>query len=751
MTEPQKSRTIVILADTYTDYQRLFIDPLTRHFNALGYGVLVVTGRELRLGDDNFQPTYASDNCIYAIVKRFNAAGIIVMSGCVGHNLTPAEIETFLNEYRHFPLVSLGVSVSNCDSVAISNTAGMRALMEDLLANPRNRRYIFIRGFEKDFDSRAREAVFRECLAEHGLPVCDSQFLVGNYIELDAFNALDEYLEHSKDIDVVVAANDHMAAAAINALRKHGLRTPEDVVVAGYDDSLIARDCTPPITTVSQPIGKVVDSAAAVLLAQIEGNRNVGEHECVLFDGQLVVRESSQPRRLTGIASTAAFDGFDLIERIRQIVTERFQDCPSISTRHGEYSEADVFSLLEAVVSTDAGYPKLESLLLDIQYGGKLPAIQRIFWTQLERKLAGLIQTCVNQPGLQAEINRLLCVISVLRQFNSALEAQHVFFLEHSNHLQSRLRVLLARCRTVDEIADTMEAYYRQCGVTRAFLVQYQTVGKEVERTAVLKQAYGSNAGEIVDRTTSFHATDVLPQHYAGELDSGLLVLGPLSNGDNQYGYLLIETDDENLNIEYLTYALSLALENIHYLNVIEKTNQSLEVMAKVDTLTGLLRREAFEQRVLEVISGARNDDTTVGILFIDLDGFKMVNDTKGHHAGDLLLAEIGKRIISVLRNNDNVARLGGDEFAVLLTDITSGDQANAVAERLLSSLCEPILCGADTASVSASIGVAMFPEDGNSVTELLKSADKAMYTAKNSGKNCVVRFYPELAMQRRA
>ena len=156
---------------------------------------------------------------------------------------------------------------------------------------------------------------------------------------------------------------------------------------------------------------------------------------------------------------------------------------------------------------------------------------------------------------------------------------------------------------------------------------------------------------------------------------------------------------------------------------------------ADFDSMTGLLNREGFD-RALEPLLEVASEDALVAVLFVDLDRFKVVNDTHGHDVGDELLIEVGKILEQHVRQNDLVGRVGGDEFVLALTGLREDRSASTVAEKLLGLLNAPIEVGGRTLSIGASIGIAIYPTNGDTGDDLLKSADEAMYRIKNSGKN---------------
>ena len=169
---------------------------------------------------------------------------------------------------------------------------------------------------------------------------------------------------------------------------------------------------------------------------------------------------------------------------------------------------------------------------------------------------------------------------------------------------------------------------------------------------------------------------------------------------------------------------------------LIESERRSHEQLALSDHLTGLPNRIYLERRMEEAIARAQRHRQVLAVLFIDIDGFKPVNDTYGHRAGDNVLCVLARGLEEALRANDTVARVGGDEFVVLLEDVANRDKATKVAEKIGEALAQPVVVatrggGSATVQVSASIGVALFPADGDSARALIQQADQAMYEEK--------------------
>lgn len=172
-------------------------------------------------------------------------------------------------------------------------------------------------------------------------------------------------------------------------------------------------------------------------------------------------------------------------------------------------------------------------------------------------------------------------------------------------------------------------------------------------------------------------------------------------------------------------------------LTVQKDMEEQLEKMAFHDGLTGLPNRALFYIHLRKAVARVKQTNGKIAVLFIDLDGFKLVNDTFGHSNGDLLLIEVGKRIRQHIRETDLLSRWGGDEFTVILDNIREKSDVEKIVNDLLFNISREITISNERISIGASIGIAVFPDAGDSIEEIMINADKAMYTSKSNGKNC--------------
>lgn len=170
----------------------------------------------------------------------------------------------------------------------------------------------------------------------------------------------------------------------------------------------------------------------------------------------------------------------------------------------------------------------------------------------------------------------------------------------------------------------------------------------------------------------------------------------------------------------------------------LNKSREAIKHLAQHDGLTGLPNRALFEDRVRQAVTQAQRDQSRLAVMFVDLDGFKPINDTYGHQVGDSLLTVLAQRMQACVRSADTVGRLGGDEFVVLLPWVQSVQDATVVAEKICHAINEVVMIDGHSLLISASVGVATFPDHAKDQIALVRRADEAMYVAKNSGGNQV-------------
>ena len=194
-----------------------------------------------------------------------------------------------------------------------------------------------------------------------------------------------------------------------------------------------------------------------------------------------------------------------------------------------------------------------------------------------------------------------------------------------------------------------------------------------------------------------------------------------ITNYNSRKAYVIFDTD---------------VTQNLRVSELVEKQSELLMHQANHDTLTNLPNRALFQKQLSEAITAAKKTNTTFALLFIDLDHFKDINDSLGHHIGDIVLQKVSSRLQNCIREKDTIARLGGDEFTIILHNIEKLTDISVVANKIIETMKSPIKISSNMLHITTSIGISIYPEHAQDKSNLLKFADTAMYKAKEKGRN---------------
>jgi len=237
------------------------------------------------------------------------------------------------------------------------------------------------------------------------------------------------------------------------------------------------------------------------------------------------------------------------------------------------------------------------------------------------------------------------------------------------------------------------------------------------------------------------HGLDTFSKVYAHSPKVPIIVLS--GNDDRQLALYAVKSGAQDylvkgkIDRELLMKAMQYSIERKRY-------QEELERQANYDGLTGLPNRHLFHDRLKQAVFAQRNTKS-IAVVFIDLDHFKVINDSLGHNFGDEVLRHVGERLLSAVRDGDTVARLGGDEFVLILSDQTREEVIFRTMRRLIGKVGEPMIVGDRELNITCSAGISLYPQDGPDVQTLLKNADAAMYRAKSVGRNTFQFFTAEM------
>jgi len=302
--------------------------------------------------------------------------------------------------------------------------------------------------------------------------------------------------------------------------------------------------------------------------------------------------------------------------------------------------------------------------------------------------------------------------------------------------------IKLVSVNIADEAFQLLEAGDVDAYVGNELVVDYHV--------SVHRMSYVKKVGATPFSSNIYMAVHKDHEELASIIEKALLVIGQNNRKILENWQLPDVQDSKSLRLIAVLVVLifSFGLFKLFRLsqNIKRQKAESQEQMwhqANYDHLTNLPNRHLLQNRLEQAMARADRSKLPVGLLFIDLDNFKHVNDTSGHSVGDMLLTEAARRVARCVRHDDTVARFGGDEFMVVMSDVRDVEVLERTCQKILNELQQPFLINKDTFFISASIGVTLYPNDAAAFEELLSHADQAMYEAKKMGKNCY-QFFTE-------
>ena len=413
-------------------------------------------------------------------------------------------------------------------------------------------------------------------------------------------------------------------------------------------------------------------------------------------------------------------------------------------------------------------------LFRDFQWVGYLRKAVSI-WTQGDREISQLVDAGERlhraiQDGAPAEdLAPILEEIDAVNARVTPLEDQFSFTLGEAARWARGLAMLfivgaatllfvlgaMVVQRLVREIAASEERYRTVTETATDGIVSIDEQGRILFFNAAAARIFGY----APDRMVGESLVELVPDTDRDESGSGLRrLLAEVESGQGGSVHRVVgrDADGREMPLE-MTFGESRGGAGRVFTGIVRditariQTERQIERLAYEDLLTGLPNRALFHDRLQQALANAQRESERVALLFLDLDDFKIINDSLGHTLGDEVLREVSRRLSGCLRARDTAARLGGDEFIVLLPQVQESASIALVAQKILDEISSPIEIHGQTLFVTASVGVSLFPEDGRDRETLLRNADMAMYRAKEHGSNTYEFFTPEMNERLRA
>jgi diguanylate cyclase (GGDEF)-like protein len=625
------------------------------------------------------------------------------------------------------PVVLVGHTVAGLGRPAVlaDNGAGVRAVVTHLIREHGCRRIAFT-GYLAATDIRERYDAYLEVLGEHGLKP-GVLLPAANNLESGITWAAGDLLRHGRP-DALVAATDRNAIAALQVLAAAGLGCPDDILVTGFDDIDEASLLGPELASVGQPLDAMGRRAVDLLMRQI-GGADVPPVPYLLPTG-FVPRSSCG---CTGFAeklpALAGDDGLRRLHtRLAGVLPVVEAAAAADGVRAAERAAAATADALLAAASGDtsrisAAASELQALLA----GSPDPEALRVISRAVEEYAVGL--PVADAPAATRVGCGVQAVMLSLGRSRSRVQ------LADQLHLRSLISINYTLHRALLHRRDVEPQDPSWLGLTPATAGSIALRGPygDLVRTPGWRRHPGPAIPAGPTTVASFPPAELLDAAAPGET----VFVVKAKVGDSDRGWLaLVDTvenrvEDGREMVNQCAALLTIALD-------LRDQQQQLMREAQSDRLTGLPNRSSFVASLEAAIERRRTGGRPAAVLFLDLDGFKPVNDSLGHHTGDRLLAGVADRLRQCLRGGDVAGRFGGDEFLVLLDDVAPGPALDQLVDRISEAISAPYHLGERVVRIGVSIGSAECAA-GTTVEQLLQEADSSMYRAKGARRSAAI------------
>lgn len=663
------------------------------------------------------------------------------------------------------PVVGVGFRppTPQAHSIVIDNYESVRQSVLHLIDDHGHRRIAFI-GNLNQYDLKERYSGYRAALQERGLAF-DERLVATtteNMIEYGAVAARELLDRFEGGIDAIFAGTDLQAIGAISALRGRGYDVPKDVAVVGFDDIPQAATHYPSLSTVLQSFDALSEAAVGRVFDLLEGRT---------FDSHVTcVPATFVPRASCGCAEPAGESSAEEIRKLARNLSELRASLHQIARDNYKMTSAFIKAAKEEKIHISNLFWSLAHwgclALWETDRHGRRRLVVKQTFSKRDEAIAPIGETFQLEdfPGLAylppsagpggEDMVVLHPVVSEMRDWGyialctTAHPTNEFVVNDVARHSFSILAVALERDMLVDQIrayADKLDLVAR---TTNDGIWDWDLLTNRIEWNARATNML-SSASVTANASPKSLLARVHPEDQdalRGAIRRTLRAEGPLqgevrlvgTNGQQIWVYVAgdcirNECGEPVRVIGSLTDITEKKLSEARILH-----------MAYYDALTDLPNRAMFRERIDKAMREREGDGGQMAVLMLDMDRFKIVNDTLGHQVGDRLLVRVAQLLRECVGEKDSIARLGGDEFIVLLPEVAGEDDVARVADRIMQKMAEPFIMEGTMFYLSSSIGASLYPLHGNDAETLIKFADLAMYQSKRSGGNRLV-YYADI------
>jgi len=727
MSQNKKRNIALLISQMDRSYHSIMWHSVEKEIRSRGHNCIIFLGKTLLgpFGDDT------QHNIIYTLANHRDIDGYFIVSGSLATCLDKNRFHEFLAPLKDRPMVCTD-KVENLPSVLINNRSGIKEVVHHLVEEHQCKNIFYISGPMDQWDSRERFEGFKEGLKEKGIPFDPDMVYYGNMDAGSGFTAARKIEELGLDsIDAIVGANDDMLLTAMKYLQEKGAHFPEDAACVGFDDTREGQVALPALSSVAFPYEEQVRRALDILLGEIEGGKT---------DSGLTLNTRFIPRQSCGCRENATQLMRGPLDSVLQGWVDKVLAYCRIPER--EPPQKGTLDQLSTLFYRFIREHSLDSWLLVIE------RVRKILESQDGK----------DEKGCYRSWEMLLSKAQILyyEVFSRKLQRGSIVAEERQLDIQ-RVSQYIITLQDTNALAGSIYYNFPVLGIRKMRMVFWDG---PVEWDKALKWSLPEKSEILAEMTPDgnfysdervlFSTEDWLPSWFLESGEPFSMVVLPLFFGELQFGYLLlqigvnIDTLYETLRgqvasavkgIKLIEQESRISKELQKTVEELRESKERIERISIIDELTGLYNRRGFVTLAQQELDLAKRKHREFLLIFMDMDGLKIINDTYGHKAGDEAISEASRQLQKTFRSTDIIARLGGDEFTILAIETTIQEFLQ-IRTRLDESIEEYNRTGSQPFTLSISMGCAPF-KSGHQYTldELMAEADRNLYKEKKQKK----------------
>ncbi len=717
-----RKRIGVLVNYLYEGYQLKILSSLFSTAEKFDVDIFTFVGGNL----DSDDPENLQRNRIYKLISKENIDGLIIMGLVLGRKIPKYKIVRFCKYFsRHIPTISLGLEIKDIPSIVVESKTGLKNLLIHLIEDLKYEKIAFVTGPPNNEEAKKRYETFIEVMKYYKRKV-DPEFIYeGDFTKPAGINAIKTFLDERKiRPQVIVFSNDAMAISAIEELNRRNIKVPDDIAITGFDDIEEARSINPPLTTVRQPLfdlGKKGIELCYHLISEGKGPKKI------VLSTQFVIREScgwkilDKEPNLINTASKMGFQKFEDLIETREEFTKFASSNLSIDQENQLSFINELFaSFLESLFYENNNFlQKLEKELHEEKdnieiYNECLYMIYKFIYLYLKGEFAQRAENLIQKA-----------LLLVSKNLEKNLRYEKLKTDEETEQL-GYIGSDLISSFNMQDIIDRVPSRLLELGIRSFYICLYDKKSPSKNANLIL----ACKDGELNYEKITFPLKDLIPKELLPNRRL-TFILETLHFQNNSFGYIILEYGPKR-GIVYETFRsqISAAIQGALLFEEINK-------LAIIDSLTGVLNRRVLDDALQKEIARTKRYNRPLSVILLDIDNFKIINDTFGHKFGDEVLKQIANTLKKSCRKVDIVGRYGGDEFLIILPE-TSLANSVKIAEKIIKNINSLKILSPykDIIYLRLSLGIASCPNNIPDPEELLIWADSAMYKAKNLGGN---------------